>query len=178
VVPQPCRPVAVEFLDFESLQILRDSAGDVVLAKHTNGGCAVDHERETHFDRYDGSYEVTVGNYGAVLARVATKPYRCPTTVACALRLSSATWMGSLKTRTVEPLQGHRPARLQGTSAVRAEFRFDLPPDRRYIHRTRKLLLRQRGYRSRSGAAACQCAYCREWTQSSRLPIRTIIRRF
>src|ERR1700722_16473333 len=45
-----------------------------------------------------------------------------------------------------------------GTSAVRAEFRFDLPPRWRYIDRTRELLLRQCCFSSRSGTAAYQCA--------------------
>jgi outer membrane receptor protein involved in Fe transport len=58
-------------LDFESLQILRDPQG-TLFGKNTTAGALLITSVKPQFDRYDGSYEVTVGNYGAVLARVAT----------------------------------------------------------------------------------------------------------
>jgi len=42
------------------------------LEKNTTAGALLITSASPQFDRYDGSYEVTVGNYGAVLARVAS----------------------------------------------------------------------------------------------------------
>src|SRR5882762_7074297 len=60
-----------DFLDFESLQILRGPQG-TLFGKNTTAGALLITSASPQFDRYDGSYEVTVGNYGAVLARVAS----------------------------------------------------------------------------------------------------------
>jgi len=57
------------FLDFDSLQILRGPQG-TLFGKNTTAGALLITSASPQFDRYDGSYEVTVGNYGAVLARV------------------------------------------------------------------------------------------------------------
>src|SRR6266478_876181 len=59
------------FLDFDSLQILRGPQG-TLFGKNTTAGALLITSAKPQFDRYDGSYEVTVGNYGAVLARAAS----------------------------------------------------------------------------------------------------------
>src|SRR5258708_39762898 len=59
------------FLDFDSLQVLRGPQG-TLFGKNTTAGALLITSASPQFDRYDGSYEVTVGNYGAVLARVAS----------------------------------------------------------------------------------------------------------
>jgi iron complex outermembrane receptor protein len=59
------------FLDFASLQVLRGPQG-TLFGKNTTAGALLISSVSPEFDRYDGSYEVTVGNYGAVLARVAS----------------------------------------------------------------------------------------------------------
>jgi iron complex outermembrane receptor protein len=59
------------FLDLESLQILRDPQG-TLFGKNTTAGALLITSVKPQFDRYDGSYEVTVGNYGAVQARAAS----------------------------------------------------------------------------------------------------------
>jgi iron complex outermembrane recepter protein len=73
------------FLDFESLQILRDPQG-TLFGKNTTAGALLITSVKPQFDRYDGSYEVTVGNYGAVLARVASN---LPVSKTVALRLAA-----------------------------------------------------------------------------------------
>jgi len=88
------------FLDFDSLQVLRGPQG-TLFGKNTTAGALLITSASPQFDRYDGSYEVTVGNYGAVLARVAST-FQCRTPSRCALPPSSATWTGTLKTQTAE----------------------------------------------------------------------------
>src|SRR3984893_1173902 len=73
------------FLDFQSLQILRDPQG-TLFGKNTTAGALLITSVKPQFDRYDGSYEVTVGNYGAVLARVASN---LPVSKTVALRLAA-----------------------------------------------------------------------------------------
>lgn len=73
------------FLDFESLQILRDPQG-TLFGKNTTAGALLITSVKPQFDRYDGSYEVTVGNYGAVLARVASN---LPVSKTVALRFAA-----------------------------------------------------------------------------------------
>src|ERR1700676_1679618 len=73
------------FLDFESLQILRDPQG-TLFGKNTTAGALLITSVKPQFDRYDGSYEVTVGNYGAVLARGASN---LPVSKTVALRLAA-----------------------------------------------------------------------------------------
>jgi iron complex outermembrane receptor protein len=74
-----------DFLDFESLQILRDPQG-TLFGKNTTAGALLITSVKPQFDRYDGSYEVTVGNYGAVLARMATN---LPVSTTIALRFAA-----------------------------------------------------------------------------------------
>jgi iron complex outermembrane receptor protein len=73
------------FLDFASLQILRDPQG-TLFGKNTTAGALLITSVKPQFDRYDGSYEVTVGNHGAVLARVASN---LPMSDTIALRLAA-----------------------------------------------------------------------------------------
>jgi iron complex outermembrane receptor protein len=73
------------FLDFESLQILRDPQG-TLFGKNTTAGALLMTSVKPRFDRYDGSYEVTVGNYGAELARIASN---LPVSTTVALRFAA-----------------------------------------------------------------------------------------
>jgi len=73
------------FLDFENLQILRGPQG-TLFGKNTTAGALLITSVRPQFDRYDGSYEVTVGNYGAVLARVASN---LPVSETVALRFAA-----------------------------------------------------------------------------------------
>jgi iron complex outermembrane receptor protein len=73
------------FLDFDSLQVLRGPQG-TLFGKNTTAGALVLTSVSPQFDRYDGSYEVTVGNYGAALARVASN---VPVSDAVALRFAA-----------------------------------------------------------------------------------------
>jgi iron complex outermembrane receptor protein len=59
------------FLDFDSLQVLRGPQG-TLFGKNTTAGALLITSVKPQFDRHDVSFEVTVGNYGAVLARVAS----------------------------------------------------------------------------------------------------------
>src|SRR5882757_3406135 len=59
------------FLDFDSLQVLRGPQG-TLFGKNTTAGALLLTSTKPQFTDYDGSYEVTVGNYGNVLARVAS----------------------------------------------------------------------------------------------------------
>ena len=73
------------FLDFESLQIVRDPQG-TLFGKNTTAGALLITSVKPRFDRYDGSYDVTVGNYGALLARAASN---LPVSDTIALRLAA-----------------------------------------------------------------------------------------
>jgi iron complex outermembrane recepter protein len=59
------------FLDFDSLQVLRGPQG-TLFGKNTTAGALLITSVKPQFDVYDGSYEVTVGNYGQELVRVAS----------------------------------------------------------------------------------------------------------
>jgi iron complex outermembrane receptor protein len=57
------------FLDYDNLQILKGPQG-TLFGKNTTAGALLLTSMKPQFTDYDGSYEVTVGNYGNVLARV------------------------------------------------------------------------------------------------------------
>jgi len=59
------------FLDYDNLQILKGPQG-TLFGKNTTAGALMLTSTKPQFTDYDGSYEVTVGNYGNVLARVAS----------------------------------------------------------------------------------------------------------
>jgi len=59
------------FLDYDNLQILKGPQG-TLFGKNTTAGALLLTSTKPQFTDYDGSYEVTGGNYGNVLARVAS----------------------------------------------------------------------------------------------------------
>jgi iron complex outermembrane recepter protein len=59
------------FLDYDNLQILKGPQG-TLFGKNTTAGALLLSSTKPQFDEHDGSYEVTVGNYGSELARVAS----------------------------------------------------------------------------------------------------------
>jgi iron complex outermembrane receptor protein len=59
------------FLDYDNLQILKGPQG-TLFGKNTTAGALMLTSTKPQFTDYDGSYEVTVGNDGNVLARVAS----------------------------------------------------------------------------------------------------------
>jgi iron complex outermembrane receptor protein len=59
------------FLDIDSLQILRGPQG-TLFGKNTTAGAVLLTSVKPQFSQYDGTYEVTVGNYGTELGRVAS----------------------------------------------------------------------------------------------------------
>src|SRR6267154_139189 len=58
------------FLDFDSLQVLRGPQG-TLFGKNTTAGALLLTSVKPQPDRHDGSYELTVGDYGTLLARAA-----------------------------------------------------------------------------------------------------------
>jgi iron complex outermembrane recepter protein len=74
-----------DFLDFQSLQILRNPQG-TLFGKNTTAGALLFTSVKPQFERYDGYYEATVGNYGVLLGRVASN---LPVSDTLALRLAA-----------------------------------------------------------------------------------------
>ena len=66
------------FLDFDSLQVLRGPQG-TLFGKNTTAGALLLTSVKPQLDRYDGSYELTVGDYGTLLARAASNVPVSPT---------------------------------------------------------------------------------------------------
>jgi iron complex outermembrane receptor protein len=59
------------FLDYDNLQILKGPQG-TLFGKNTTAGALMLTSTKPQFNDYDGSYEVTIGNYGEELVRVAS----------------------------------------------------------------------------------------------------------
>src|SRR6266436_1434477 len=72
------------FLDFDSLQILRGPQG-TLFGKNTTAGALLLTSVKPQLDRHDGSYEFTVGDYGTLLARAASN---VPVSQTLALRVA------------------------------------------------------------------------------------------
>jgi outer membrane receptor protein involved in Fe transport len=72
------------FLDFDSLQVLRGPQG-TLFGKNTTAGALLLNSVSVQLDRYDGSYELTVGDYGTLLARAASN---IPVSQTLALRVA------------------------------------------------------------------------------------------
>jgi outer membrane receptor protein involved in Fe transport len=78
------------FLDVDSLQILRGPQG-TLFGKNTTAGAVLLTSVKPEFRTYDGTYEVTVGNYGTELARVASNLPVSDTVALCFAGLISNT---------------------------------------------------------------------------------------
>ncbi len=72
------------FLDFDSLQVLRGPQG-TLFGKNTTAGALLLTSVKPQLDRYDGSYELTAGDYGTLLARAASN---IPVSQTLALRVA------------------------------------------------------------------------------------------
>jgi iron complex outermembrane recepter protein len=72
------------FLDLGSLQVLRGPQG-TLFGKNTTAGALLLTSVKPRLERYDGSYELTIGDYGTLLARAASN---IPVSQTLALRLA------------------------------------------------------------------------------------------
>jgi iron complex outermembrane receptor protein len=95
------------FLDFDNLQILRGPQG-TLFGKNTTAGAVLITSVKPQFDHYDGTYDVTVGNYGTELARVASN---LPVSETIALRLAAlfSNQDGYIKNPNGGEYNNHRP---------------------------------------------------------------------
>lgn len=73
-----------DFLDFDSLQVLRGPQG-TLFGKNTTAGALLLTSVKPQLDRYDGTYELTVGDYGTLLARATSN---IPVSQTLALRVA------------------------------------------------------------------------------------------